>query len=120
MYFAFIFKVPYKHPRLDASAVPSIFHNDGNISLNTTIEHPSVEVDILIDLPDLPDAGKLSNMDPNCSSFESVDEQMKESYIQNMYTLLYFKQRKTFNTPKLYETFLYLKYILQKNYFRTP
>lgn len=111
MYFAFIFKVPYKHSLLDASAVPSIFYNDGNISVNTTIEHPSVEVDIV--MYDLPDAGKFSNMD--CSSFESVDEQMKESYIQSMYTyLLYFKQKKTFNTPKLYETFLYSKYIAKK------
>lgn len=43
-------------------------------------------------MKDLPDAGKLPNMDPDCSAFEPVNEQMKESsYIQSMYTLLYCK-----------------------------
>jgi len=94
MYFAFIFKAPYKHPRLDASAVPSIFHNDVPIHSVNTIDHSSV-VEVNIPMDNLPDAEKLLNMDPECSAFESVDEQI--SYIQSMCTLLYFKQRKTLN-----------------------
>lgn len=47
-------------------------------------------------MDNLPDADKLLNMNPECSAFESVDEQI-QTYIQSMYTLLYFKQRKTLN-----------------------
>lgn len=125
-----LFKAPYKRPRLDTSAVPSIFNNDcappysssqsiNNLAVNadssfnkqftaecnscsmvesssihfadSALKHSSI-VEVPVDTPmNYFDATEVSNIDQNCSAFESINEgdqggQIKESfYIKGNY-----------------------------------